>query len=90
MLSRLRPLLVTELQSAARSLGHEAHVEGLDAPSDMYIFQRCFQVPAVMWGPSGGNAHQADEFVDVESLEQAARVLLQMVQRWCGVEVPSR
>ncbi|QOY90200.1 M20/M25/M40 family metallo-hydrolase [Paludibaculum fermentans] len=82
--------LVTELQSAARSLGHEAHVEGLDAPSDMYIFQRCFQVPAVMWGPSGGNAHQADEFVDVESLEQAARVLLQMVQRWCGVEVPSR
>lgn len=82
--------LVTELQGAARSVGLDPGVEGLDAPSDMYIFQRCFQMPALMWGPSGGNAHQADEFVDIESLVQAARVLLQMVHRWCGVEVPTR
>lgn len=82
--------LVTELQRAARSLGLDPGVEGLDAPSDMYIFQRCFQMPALMWGPSGGNAHQADEYVDVESLVAATRVLLQMVHRWCGVEVPGR
>lgn len=82
--------LVTELEAAARSVGLAPGVEGLDAPSDMYIFQRCFQMPALMWGPSGGNAHQADEFVDIESLVQAARALLQMVHRWCGVEVPAR
>lgn len=82
--------LVTEMQSAARGAGHDPVVQGLDAPSDMYIFQRCFHMPALMWGPSGGNAHQADEFVDVESLVQAARVLLRMVHRWCEVEVPAR
>jgi acetylornithine deacetylase len=44
----------------------------------------------VMWGPSGANAHQADEYVDLESLVQATRALLQMVHRWCGIEVPAR
>jgi acetylornithine deacetylase len=81
---------VKELQCAARASGHEPAVEGLDAPSDMYIFQKCFNMPAVMWGPSGANAHQADEYVDLESLVQATRALLQMVHRWCGIEVPSR
>jgi len=82
--------LVVEFQSAARAAGQEAEVEGLDAPSDMYIFQRCFNMPALMWGPAGGNAHQADEYVDLESLVQATRVLLRMVHRWCGIEVPGR
>jgi len=77
---------VTEFVSAAGSVGIEAPVEGLDAPSDMYIFQRCFHTPALMWGPSGGHAHQADEFVDLESLFQATQVLLRFVSNWCGIE----
>ncbi len=79
--------LVQEFAEAARSVGRNAVVEGLDAPSDMYIFQRCFQMPALMWGPAGGNAHQADEYVELDSLFEATRVLLHMVDRWCGVEV---
>ncbi|MGH9339855.1 MAG: M20/M25/M40 family metallo-hydrolase [Acidobacteriota bacterium] len=79
--------LVTGFAQAAGSLGVEARVEGMDAPSDMYIFQRCFNTPALMWGPSGGNAHQADEFVEIDSLFQAIRVLLHFVCRWCEVEV---
>lgn len=82
--------LVAELGCAARSAGYEAPVVGLDAPSDMYIFQKCFKIPALMWGPVGGNAHQADEYVELESLFQAARVLLRMIHRWCGLEVPDR
>jgi acetylornithine deacetylase len=82
--------LVAELQCAARNAGCEAIVEGMDAPSDMYIFQKCFQMPAVMWGPSGANAHQADEYVDLESLFQATRALLRMVDRWCGLEATER
>jgi acetylornithine deacetylase len=82
--------LVMEMQCAARATGQEPAVEGLDAPSDMYIFQKCFDMPALMWGPSGGNAHQADEYVELESLVQATRALLQMVDRWCGIEAPGR
>lgn len=78
--------LVAEFAQTAASLGFEAKVEGLDAPGDMYIFQRCFNTPALMWGPSGGNAHQADEFVEIDSLFQATRVLAHFVLRWCGFE----
>lgn len=77
---------VQEFSAAAASIGLDAPVEGLDSPSDMYIFQKSFQIPALMWGPAGANAHQADEYVDLDSLYQATRVLLRFVVRWCGLE----
>lgn len=78
--------LVAEFAAMADACGSPALIEGLDAPSDMYIFQNCFHIPAIMWGPDGGGAHQADEFVDVASLVKATRVLAQFVCQWCGVE----
>jgi acetylornithine deacetylase len=72
---------------AAELAGVAPVIEGLDAPSDMYIFQRCFDTPALMWGPAGANAHQADEYVDVDSLFEATRVLLRFVSGWCGLEI---
>lgn len=80
--------LVREFEATAASLDSRARVEGLDAPSDMFIFQQCFKTPAVMWGPHGGNAHQADEYVEIDSLFTAARVLLRFVGRWCGLRLP--
>lgn len=79
--------LVREFADTAVSLHAPARVEGLDAPSDMFVFQRCFDTPALMWGPHGGNAHQADEYVEIDSLFTAARVLLRFVGRWCGLEL---
>ncbi|MEN6532823.1 MAG: M20/M25/M40 family metallo-hydrolase, partial [Bryobacteraceae bacterium] len=64
--------LVVRLHQAAASLGVDAPVEGLDSPSDMYLFQDWFDTPAVMWGPDGANAHQPDEYVDIESVFKAA------------------
>jgi acetylornithine deacetylase len=80
--------LVHEFAETAASMDVPARVEGLDAPSDMFIFQQCFNTPAIMWGPHGGNAHQADEYVEIESLFTAARVLLRFVGRWCGLDLP--
>ncbi len=78
--------LVVEFSAVAEACGAQTRVEGLDAPSDMYIFQKCFQIPALMWGPEGGGAHQADEYVDIPSLVESTRVLAHFVCRWCGVE----
>ena len=80
--------LVREFAETAASLDAPACVVGLDAPSDMFVFQQCFNTPAIMWGPHGGNAHQADEYVEIESLFTAARVLLRFVGRWCGLDLP--
>ncbi|HEX8985366.1 MAG TPA: M20/M25/M40 family metallo-hydrolase [Bryobacteraceae bacterium] len=79
--------LVREFSRAAASLSLKPVVEGMDAPSDMYVFQNCFDTPALMWGPSGDNAHMADEFVDFDSLVAATRVLLRFVSNWCGLEL---
>jgi acetylornithine deacetylase len=39
----------------------------------------------VLWGPRGGNAHNPDEYVEIDSLLDATSVLLAFVCRWCGV-----
>ena len=83
-------LLVKEFVSTVASKGLEARVEGLDAPSDMYIFPRYFNTPALMWGPSGKGAHQPDEFVDIDSLFEATCVLAYFVSRWCGIQGAAR
>ncbi len=51
----------------------------------MFAFHE-FGVPAVLWGPSGGNTHAADEYVELDSVTVAAQALLLFVCRWCGVE----
>ena len=79
--------LIQEFSRAAGLLSPQPPVEGMDAPSDMYIFQNCFHTPALMWGPSGDNAHMADEFVDLDSLFAATRVLLRFVSNWCGLDL---
>ena len=78
--------LVTAFADACRACGAARPIEGMDAPADMYIFQRTFGIPAILWGPAGGGAHQADEFVELDSLFEATRVLLHFVIRWCGSE----
>lgn len=77
--------LVTELRSTAASvLPFEPRIEGIEGPCDMYVFHS-FGIPAVLWGARGGNTHNADEYVEIDSLVQAATVLLKFVCRWCGM-----
>jgi len=76
--------LIAELHHCAeRVLGHPPKLEPIEGPCDAFVFHQ-FGVPAVMWGPSGGNTHGADEYVDVESLVRSAQTLLHFVCRWCG------
>ena len=78
--------LVRELAAcAARVLGKEPLIQGIEGPCDMYVFHQAFGIPAVLWGARGGNTHAADEYVEIDSLVQAAQALLIFVCNWCGV-----
>lgn len=78
--------LVTELaRCAACVLGQPPPIAGIEGPCDMYVFHQAFGIPAVLWGPRGGNTHSADEYVEVASLITATQTLLLFVVRWCGV-----
>ncbi len=41
-------------------------------------------IPAVAYGPSGDGAHSAVEWVDIESVMEAARVQELVIRRFCG------
>jgi acetylornithine deacetylase len=76
--------LVRELSaSASEVLGQAPPVAGIEGPCDMFVFQREFGIPAVLWGARGGNTHNADEYVEIDSVIDAAKVLLFLVCRWC-------
>ncbi|MGH9665402.1 MAG: M20/M25/M40 family metallo-hydrolase [Bryobacteraceae bacterium] len=81
--------LVRELAAcAAEVLGTPPPVEGIEGPCDMYVFHR-FGIPAVLWGPRGGNTHAADEYLEIDSAVAAAKALLLFVSRWCGPGRPN-
>lgn len=42
-------------------------------------------VPSTCYGASGGNAHAADEWLDLTSMVPAAKVLAKFIVDWCGV-----
>lgn len=77
--------VVQELSAcASRVLGREPNISGIEGPCDLFILQDGFQIPSAIWGAKGGNTHAADEYVEIESLIQAAQTLLLFVAQWCG------
>ena len=40
--------------------------------------------PAIVYGPSGGNQHAPDEYVDLDSVLLVARVLARLIVEWCA------
>lgn len=77
--------IVNELAACAKGvLSAEPPVTGIEGPCDLFVFHH-FGIPGVLWGARGGNTHAADEYVEIDSLVAAAKVLLLLVVRWCGV-----
>jgi len=77
--------LVQKLAACATDVtGRQTSIIGFEAPCDMYVFHQAFGIPAVLWGPRGGNTHAADEYVEIDSVVDAAKALLVFVCRWCG------
>ena len=79
--------LVRELsECATRVLGKEPPIQGIEGPCDMYVFHQGFAIPAVLWGARGGNTHAADEYLEIDTVVQAAKTLLRFVCGWCGTQ----
>jgi acetylornithine deacetylase len=44
-----------------------------------------FNMPAISFGPNGGNIHGVNEYVDLESVIDCTKVLASFIMEWCGV-----
>jgi len=79
------PLVIELNKQAKKVTGHLLHVEPIPAPSDLYVVQRDFNLPAIHFGVRGGNAHAADEFIILEDLITATKIMTLFVINWCGI-----
>ena len=82
------PVPVALASTAADVLGRRPLMQGIEGPCDMYVFHES-GIPATLWGARGGNTHNPDEYVEIDSVMDAAAVLLEFVCRWCGVATSS-
>jgi acetylornithine deacetylase len=76
--------IVTRLAGAVEREGIPVRIEGLSAWTDAALLNEA-GIPAVCFGPGDiALAHSAEEFVPVDDIERATRVLARVVREWCG------
>jgi acetylornithine deacetylase len=68
-----------------QSFGRAPAVRGVTYGSDLRLFTNHGDTPAVLYGPGDVvNAHTVDEYVDLEEVVAATKVLALIVTEWCG------
>lgn len=77
------PLVTTFRANAERVWGRPIRLAGKAAGLDTRFAQH-WGMPALTFGPVGGNQHGADEWVDVESIITLTRTLASFIVEWCG------
>lgn len=76
--------IVGRLREALRAEQMPVKIEGLSAWTDAALLNEA-GIPAVCFGPGDISlAHAAEEFVPVEEIERASRVLARVVRNWCS------
>jgi acetylornithine deacetylase len=76
--------IVRRLVGAVEREGIPVRIEGLSAWTDAALLNEA-GIPTVCFGPGDiALAHAAEEFVPVDDIERATRVLARVVQDWCA------
>jgi len=66
-------------------LGQAPVVQGVTYGSDLRLFTNHANIPAVLYGPGDvANAHTVDEYVELEEVVAATKVVALTLCRWCG------
>ena len=79
--------IVKRLAGAIEREGAPVRVEGLSAWTDAALLNEA-GIPTICFGPGDiGLAHAAEEFVPVEDIDLATRVLTRVVSEWCDETV---
>ena len=77
------PIVELLTSTVADVTGEAARISPMLGTADARYFADQ-QIPAVYYGPAGGNMHAPDEWVDLASVRRVASVLARAVVRWSG------
>jgi acetylornithine deacetylase len=78
------PLVETLAEVATEVLGQRPDVLGAPYACDLFALQHVFDIPSLVFGPVGGQAHANDEYIDLESLFKFWETMCALVLCWCG------
>jgi acetylornithine deacetylase len=78
--------ILRELAACHEAIVEEAAVvQGVTYGSDLRLFTNHARIPAVLYGPGDvANAHCVDEFVELDEVVTATKVLALTVATWCA------
>ncbi|CAN5708597.1 ArgE/DapE family deacylase [soil metagenome] len=77
------PIVELVRRQARTTLGNEPEISGATGWMDSAILGAA-GIPTVIFGPGGYGAHAVEEWVDLDSVEQCAGVLLAVAEEFCG------
>jgi acetylornithine deacetylase len=64
--------------------GSEIELRGGLGGNDERFYNRYYDIPTPSVGPKGSNGHGADEFVEIDSLVETAKIHALTMVEWCG------
>jgi acetylornithine deacetylase len=79
------PILDTLIRAEKEVLADGAKYGGAPFAADSFMFNLYSGTPAVILGPSGGNAHSADEFINVDDYLALIKIYAWTIVDWCGL-----
>ncbi len=77
------PFVILMGKTAGEVLGQPASLYARTSGVDSR-FAHLFDAVGICYGPVGGNSHGTDEYVQIESIYETARVLAAAMLKWCG------
>lgn len=81
------PLLGAILYNFKLVKEREAEIIGTPWGTDAGALIRYGNIPTIVFGPGpGGMAHKADEYIDVDMLQDTTKVIAATILDWCGHE----
>ncbi|MCY8855680.1 peptidase [Bacillus atrophaeus] len=82
--------LVSVLQSSYEKIRHtEPVIEASPWGTDGGLLHHAAQTPVIVFGPGETKtAHQANEYIEIETLLESAKIISLFIMDWCGIHEP--
>ena len=80
------PIVVAAKKNAEEITRKTIKITGAPYPCDLFIFNLYGNMPGIVLGPRGGNAHSENEFVLVEDLINLTAIYSCIALEWCGIK----
>lgn len=78
--SETQPMVEQFIKSVKQNFGNSYEIDYFQSIGDFNYLGTRLNAPTIIFGPSGGNFHGPDEYVNVESVVQTAQVIYQYLE----------